>query len=141
MALQGGVVRSGGGRRGTSGTNPVRRLARLASLLCGSLLLLSGTAVPVTAQTATDALPTADGRAIADRLCVRCHAVEPEAASPVPQAPPLWRIGQRYPVENLAESLAEGIVTGHGPVQMPSFQLDTASIDALLAYLASVQRR
>jgi cytochrome c len=106
-----------------------------------AVALLLALAGPATAQTATDATPNADGRAIADRLCARCHAIEPGAASPVSQAPPLWRIGQRYPVENLAESLAEGIVTGHGPVQMPSFQLDSASIDALLAYLASVQRR
>lgn len=103
--------------------------------------VVAALAGPAGAQTATDAAPTADGKAIADRLCVRCHAVEPGSASPVSQAPPLWRIGERYPVENLAESLAEGIVTGHGPVQMPAFQLDTASIDALLAYLASVQRR
>ncbi len=114
-------------------TNVVRTLSGAALLLA-----LAG---PATAQTATDATPNADGRIIADRLCARCHAIEPGAESPVPQAPPLWRIGQRYPVENLAESLAEGIVTGHGPVQMPSFQLDSASIDALLAYLASVQRR
>ena len=39
----------------------------------------------------------------------------------------------------MAEALAEGIVTGHGPVNMPEFVLTPDQIDALLAYLVSIQ--
>jgi mono/diheme cytochrome c family protein len=113
----------------------------LRPVLLSAASVLFGFVGSAVAQTATDVTPNAEGRIIADRLCARCHAIDPGAASPVAQAPPLWRIGQRYPVENLAESMAEGMVTGHGPVVMPSFELDTASIDALLAYMASIQQR
>ena len=113
----------------------------LRTVLLSAASVLFGFVGSAVAQTATDVTPNAEGRIIADRLCARCHAIDPGAASPVAQAPPLWRIGQRYPVENLAESMAEGMVTGHGPVVMPSFELDTASIDALLAYMASIQQR
>jgi hypothetical protein len=39
----------------------------------------------------------------------------------------------------LAEALAEGIVTGHGPIRMPEFVFSPEEIDDLLAYLRSVQ--
>jgi mono/diheme cytochrome c family protein len=48
-------------------------------------------------------------------------------------APPFRTLSQRYPIENLAEALAEGIMTGHPA--MPTFALDPRDIDALLAYI------
>jgi hypothetical protein len=42
---------------------------------------------------------------------------------------------QRWPVENLAEALAEGVMVGHP--EMPEVTLTTSEIDAFLAYLAS----
>jgi hypothetical protein len=42
----------------------------------------------------------------------------------------------RYPIEDIQESLAEGIKTGH---PMPEFQLDSAEIVDLLAYLKSLE--
>jgi mono/diheme cytochrome c family protein len=46
---------------------------------------------------------------------------------------------KRYPVEDLAESLAEGIVTGHPT--MPEFRLDPAQISDVLAYLKTLEPR
>jgi hypothetical protein len=40
---------------------------------------------------------------------------------------------QRYPIENLAEALAEGIVSGHP--DMPVIVFEPADIEAFLAYL------
>ena len=57
--------------------------------------------------------------------------------SPFRTAPPLRTLHLRYPVESLAESLAEGIVTG--PPEMPQFQLDVAQIEDLIAYLKSLE--
>jgi hypothetical protein len=43
---------------------------------------------------------------------------------------------QRYPVDHLAEALAEGIVVGHP--MMPQFTFDPPEIDALLTYIESL---
>jgi mono/diheme cytochrome c family protein len=77
----------------------------------------------------------AAGRALAERLCARCHAIE--GPGPVAAAPPLGGFARRWPIESLAEAMAEGLTVGHGP--MPEFVFSDAEIDALLAYLESVQ--
>lgn len=78
------------------------------------------------------------GRVFVETNCARCHAVGRIGQSPLPPAPPFRDLHKRYPVENLAEAFAEGIVTGHP--SMPEFQLDVAQIDDLLAYLRSLER-
>jgi mono/diheme cytochrome c family protein len=80
--------------------------------------------------------PIDRGRAIAEKRCARCHAVGARGASPVAIAPPFRTLPQRYPVENLAEALAEGIVVGHP--MMPEFKLPPPDIDALLSYIDSL---
>ncbi len=76
------------------------------------------------------------GRAFATANCARCHAVGMEDASPHPKAPPFRLVVERYPSENLAEALAEGIVSGHP--DMPVFVLKPEEIEAFLAYLDSL---
>ena len=73
------------------------------------------------------------GRAIAVRDCGGCHAPEEEGQSLVEGAPTLREFAARWPVEYLAESLAEGIVSGH-PL-MPDYQYTPEQIGDLLAYL------
>lgn len=73
------------------------------------------------------------GRELAEVHCSRCHAVGREGASPMAGALPFRELELHYPVETLAEALAEGIVTGHP--QMPVFTFSPAEIDDLLAYL------
>lgn len=69
-----------------------------------------------------------------------CHAVSGTGESPYPPAPPFRNLSLRYPVENLAEALAEGIGVGHsGQVQMPEFVLTPAEIDDLLSYLETLE--
>jgi hypothetical protein len=57
----------------------------------------------------------------------------------VAAAPAFSGIGHRMNIDDLAEALAEGILTGHGPVEMPEIVLEADQIDGLLAYLHSVQ--
>lgn len=76
------------------------------------------------------------GRALAQIACARCHAIGPTGDSPLAEAPPFRVLHQRYPIEDIEESLAEGIKTGH---PMPEFQLDRAEIADLLAYLKSLE--
>lgn len=103
-------------------------------LLLSTLLLAT---VAVSAQAAAQAqAPVERGGEIADRLCSRCHAVGTKGESPMGVAPPFRALSKRYPVENLAEAFAEGIVTGHPA--MPRFVFTPSEIDALLAYLQSL---
>jgi mono/diheme cytochrome c family protein len=70
--------------------------------------------------------------------CASCHAIGPTGDSPLRIAPPFRALHLRYPVEDLAESLAEGITTAHAA--MPQFQLDAAQIADLIAYLKSLEQ-
>jgi cytochrome c len=68
--------------------------------------------------------------------CAGCHATGRVGESPLPIAPPFRTLHERYPVESLAEALAEGITTGHPT--MPEFRLDPAQINDVIAYLKSL---
>ncbi len=77
------------------------------------------------------------GRAMAQKLCARCHAIGPIGDSPLADAPPFRIFSSKYPIDSLAEAFAEGIVVGHP--DMPEFKFEPDEIDALLAYLDSIQ--
>lgn len=77
------------------------------------------------------------GRAFALENCSRCHAIGTTGVSPLAEAPPFRELHQRYPVEHLAEALAEGIVTGHP--DMPEFQLEPDEAEDLIAYLRMLE--
>jgi cytochrome c len=77
------------------------------------------------------------GRTFAQTSCAPCHAIGPVGESPLPKAPAFRTLHHRYPVEDIAESLAEGIKTAH---PMPQFQLDSGQIEDLIAYLKSLER-
>src|SRR5262245_14775486 len=65
--------------------------------------------------------------------CSRCHSIDKVTESPLKIAPPFRTLHRKYPVENLEEALAEGIVTGHPT--MPEFQLDPDQIGDVISYL------
>jgi cytochrome c len=46
-------------------------------------------------------------------------------------------LSTRYPLTDLEEALAGGIILGHEGPEMPQFQLDAGQIEALIAYLLS----
>jgi mono/diheme cytochrome c family protein len=106
-------------------------LARRAALSFVAFLLLAG---PSAGQ---DAAPER-GRALAEENCARCHAVGRDDQSPLAEAPPFRTLHERYPVESLAEALAEGILTGHR--DMPQFAFEPEEIEDLLQYLKSLER-
>lgn len=78
------------------------------------------------------------GRDFALAQCSRCHGVGRLDESPLEQAPPFRRLHERYPIEQLAEAFAEGIVVGH--TEMPAFELQPREIEALVAYLKSLEQ-
>lgn len=70
--------------------------------------------------------------------CSRCHAIGRMGESPLPIAPPFRTLHERYPVDDLQEPLAEGIVTGHPT--MPEFRFDPGQVGDIIAYLKSLER-
>lgn len=78
------------------------------------------------------------GFVIAKEYCARCHAIERYGASPLAIAPPFRDLHLRYPVEDLAESLGEGIRTGHPT--MPEFRFDPDQIENFIAYLKTLEQ-
>ena len=76
------------------------------------------------------------GKAILSEKCARCHAVGRTDASPLKEAPPFRAVARKYPVDQLAEALAEGIVTGHPA--MPEFTFAPREVAAILAYLRTL---
>ena len=102
---------------------------RLA-ILSASLAILT---LPALAQGNSQA-----GQRLVEANCARCHAVGRVGDSPLPIAPPFRTLHTRYPVENLAEALAEGIMVGHPT--MPEFRLDPDQIENLIAYLKTLER-
>jgi cytochrome c len=78
------------------------------------------------------------GDALIKASCAGCHAVGRADGSPMPDAPPLREVHQRYPVEHLAEALAEGLTTGH--TGKPAFRFDARGVDDIIEYLKSLER-
>ncbi len=105
-------------------------------LTAGRLAVLLVVAGLPTASGAGAAGDPERGRALAAALCSRCHAVDAAGASPLPEAPPFRTLEALYPVESLAEALAEGLVAGHPA--MPEVQLEPAAIADFLAYLGAL---
>jgi cytochrome c len=70
--------------------------------------------------------------------CARCHSIDKVSESPFKPAPPFRTLHERYPVQNLEESLAEGIVTGHP--SMPEFRFEPDQIGDFIAFLKSLER-
>lgn len=78
------------------------------------------------------------GRTFVEKNCSPCHAVGSTGESPHPDAPAFRSLSTRYPLANLEESLAEGILTGHP--DMPEFKVQPKDISDIIRYLNSIQK-
>jgi cytochrome c len=78
------------------------------------------------------------GQKLAQEWCAKCHAIGLYGDSPLQIAPPFRDLHQRYNVEDLAESFAEGIMVGHPT--MPVYRFDPDQIQNLIAYLKTLER-
>ena len=76
------------------------------------------------------------GAILVRQKCAGCHAVEQSGDSPLASAPPFRTMGVEYPVSDLQEAFAEGVVTAHPA--MPAFELQSTDIADLIAWLESV---
>jgi cytochrome c len=96
----------------------IGRYLALALLCCGK---------PAVAE------EVSDGKALLAANCGRCHAVDPSAKSPRPQAPNLAIVLQSYPAERLQSELAEGISPKHP--DMPQVRFSPSEIASIYYYL------
>ena len=112
----------------------------LTALLSGSFIAMALLLFPTPSlgqQSKSNQQQVAAGKSIVKRNCATCHAVAPGRASPHPQAPSFTQLSKSYPVAALAESLAEGIMTGHP--DMPVFEFSASDVDDIIVYLESIQ--
>jgi cytochrome c len=110
--------------------NQRHRLALIAAACLAIGLATTGSA---NADTVGDVVK---GKTFVQQNCAQCHAVGLDDDSHMPEAPALRSLHKRYPIDDLAEAFAEGIVTGHP--EMPRFELDTSTINDMLAYIKSL---
>jgi mono/diheme cytochrome c family protein len=123
------------GRRGgvavpSTTLSDIVRSASIAGLACLSLCF----ALP--AEAAEKSLID-KGEALVRKNCSPCHAIGKEGDSPHKEAPPFRTLSAKYPIDNLAESLAEGIVSGHP--DMPIFVFSPHDVEAIIQYMQSIQ--
>lgn len=111
------------------------KTARLCVAGIAAVLCAAGWAA-ATAPARAASPEAMEGLAIARKHCARCHAVGVTGASPHAEAPPFREFAAKWPLENLEEALADGIVTGHQ--DMPAFVFEPPEIAALIAHLEEV---
>ncbi len=115
---------------------PKAKVASVAVALAVTVFGSAGLVAQRSDDAALQAELAAEGLAIVKEKCARCHATGMDDKSPHEKAPPFRDVVTRYPSENLAEALAEGIVSGHP--DMPVFVFEPAEIEGFIAYLDSL---
>jgi len=90
----------------------------------------------IDASAADEAELIAKGHALLEANCARCHAIGATGESKHKDAPPFRVVVSRYPPENLAEALAEGLISGHP--DMPEFVFEPDEVGAITTYLGSL---
>ena len=105
----------------------------MAAIPSVALLALATLSITAHAQSAS----AQRGVGIARTYCVNCHAIDKVSPSPLTIAPPFRDLHKKYPVEQLQEALAEGVVTGHPT--MPEFRFEADQVADFIAFLKTLQ--
>jgi cytochrome c len=115
--------------------SPLRGSANMIVRLAVMCLLLA-----TSAGLAEDSEPSPlerDGRALAERMCSECHAIDKSGQSPHVGAPAFRALDRRVDLDTFMDRLREGLMVGHP--DMPTFRFTREDARALLLYLRSVQ--
>jgi cytochrome c len=90
-------------------------------------------------STKMSSVQAVSGQRLLRKHCSSCHAIGRNDESRHHDAPAFRTLSRSYPVSDLEESLAEGIVVGHP--DMPEFKFPAEDIAAIISYLESIQQR
>jgi cytochrome c len=115
--------------------SPLRGSANMIVRLAVICLLLA-----TSAGLAEDSEPSPlerDGRALAERMCSECHAIDKSGQSPHVGAPAFRALDRRVDLDTFMDRLREGLMVGHP--DMPTFRFTREDARALLLYLRSIQ--
>lgn len=85
----------------------------------------------------TTEMVRARGAEVAQQYCGACHAIGRTGESANQKSPVFRTILAKQPAGAIAEDLREGLLIGHK--SMPRIQLPDDDVDALMAYLISIQ--
>ena len=78
------------------------------------------------------------GQELVEVNCGKCHGVGTADASPYDGAPPFRKLSDSFPMDALEEAFSDGrIYSGHP--DMPEFIATPEQVDAIIAYIASLQ--
>jgi mono/diheme cytochrome c family protein len=116
-------------------SSPLRGSANMIVRLAVICLLLA-----TSAGLAEDSEPSPlerDGRALAERMCSECHAIDKSGQSPHVGAPAFRALDRRVDLDTFMDRLREGLMVGHP--DMPTFRFTREDARALLLYLRSIQ--
>jgi mono/diheme cytochrome c family protein len=117
-----------------------RAIIRSFAAVLGLVLLTACAASyepPLPEPASADQASIERGHQLAEHFCSTCHAIGATGESRHPAAPPFRTLSRNYPVNDLAEAFAEGILVGHR--DMPEFRFEPNQIDDLVNYLQSIQ--
>lgn len=119
------------------------RMPRLAAavivLACAACASREPPPAPPLARADVTEQAAARGRQFAAQACAGCHATGSVGVSPMAEATPFREIVHRYPLDQLEEAFAEGLVTSHPA--MPALVFRASEIDDLIAYLETMEAR
>ena len=117
-----------------------RRSNKAIATICLAFVLMAACSVPIDESDAAqepESVKTRSGLEIAQMECASCHAIGATGASSHPEALEFRRFSRFYPIEDLAEALAEGIYVGHP--DMPVFRFEPDEVGVLIDYIQSIQ--
>jgi len=119
--------------------HPVNSLQTFKYHLSTAVFFISLLIAPSISQSEKTNDTIREGEKLAKELCSNCHAIDKTGESKNKQAPPFRTFSQKWPLENLEEALAEGIVVGHD--DMPEFKFTPDQITKFIAFLENLQQK
>lgn len=116
---------------------PLKAKLRISRAAHQAVLAGMGFAAALLVQSTPAAAQSAQrGTVIARTYCAKCHSIDKVSPSALTFAPPFRDLHKKYPVEQLEEALAEGLVTGHPT--MPEFRFDVGQVRDFIAFLKTL---
>ncbi len=82
--------------------------------------------------------PALRGRELLKEFCASCHAIGKTGKSRMPGALPFRMLGRSFELDQFAQDLRRGILSGHPG--MPDFKFNDDDARAAAAYLRTIQQ-